>query len=289
MGLDRHRRGRGTDRARRGRDVDAAEKRAQLQERFGSEYDRTVSERDDRRAAEKELAEREKKRERLDIVPLSPEAQKEYSASWQEVQGHFVDDPSNAVDEADRLVTDVMRDRGYPIDDFEQRADDISVDHPTSSRTTAPRTPSTSRRATGTAAPAPRIYDRDSSTIGRSSTSCSRHASVPRGGESMTQPNSRKRENGEDEQEHEDERALFDDSELQSYRGRWERSRAIRRRAARGRPEGGRPRLGSRREAHDGFAQTRSGLEEQWKKGEEPRPRICVSLSRVTARSSSGC
>jgi FtsZ-interacting cell division protein ZipA len=105
-------------------------KRAQLKERFGSEYDRTVSERGERRAAEKELADRERKRERLDIVPLSPEAQKKYSASWQEVQGRFVDDPSNAVDEADRLVTDVMRDRGYPIDDFEQRADDISVDHP---------------------------------------------------------------------------------------------------------------------------------------------------------------
>lgn len=105
-------------------------KRSQLKERFGSEYDRTVSERGERRAAEKELAERERKRERLDIVPLSSEAQKKYSASWQKVQGRFVDDPSNAVDEADRLVTDVMRDRGYPIDDFEQRADDISVDHP---------------------------------------------------------------------------------------------------------------------------------------------------------------
>jgi FtsZ-interacting cell division protein ZipA len=105
-------------------------KRSQLKERFGSEYDRTVSERDDRRAAEKELAARERKRERLDIVPLSPEAQKKYSASWREVQGQFVDDPSNAVNEADRLVTKVMRDRGYPIDDFEQRADDISVDHP---------------------------------------------------------------------------------------------------------------------------------------------------------------
>jgi FtsZ-interacting cell division protein ZipA len=105
-------------------------KRSQLKERFGSEYDRTVSERGERRAAEKELAERERKREQLDIVPLSPDAQKRYSASWQQVQGQFVDDPSNAVNEADRLVTDVMRDRGYPIDDFEQRADDISVDHP---------------------------------------------------------------------------------------------------------------------------------------------------------------
>src|SRR4029453_4160942 len=85
-------------------------KRSQLKERLGSEYDRTVSERGERMAAEKELAERERKREQLDIVPLSPDAQKRYSASWQQVQGQFVDDPSNAVNEADRLVTDAMRD-----------------------------------------------------------------------------------------------------------------------------------------------------------------------------------
>ena len=105
-------------------------KRDHLKERFGSEYDRTVSEQDDRRAAEKELTERERKREQLDIVPLSPEAQEKYSSSWRDVQGRFVDDPGGAVNEADGLVTDVMRDRGYPIDDFEQRAADISVDHP---------------------------------------------------------------------------------------------------------------------------------------------------------------
>ena len=105
-------------------------KSTQLKERFGSEYDRTVSERGERRAAEKELADRERKRERLDIVPLSAEAEQRYSETWRNVQGRFVDDPANAVTEADRLVTAVMRDRGYPIDDFDQRADDISVDHP---------------------------------------------------------------------------------------------------------------------------------------------------------------
>jgi hypothetical protein len=105
-------------------------KTSHLQERFGSEYDRTVSERGERRAAETELTDRERKRERLDIVPLSPEAQERYAASWREVQSHFVDDPPAAMKEADRLVTQVMRERGYPIDDFEQRAADISVDHP---------------------------------------------------------------------------------------------------------------------------------------------------------------
>ena len=105
-------------------------KRSHLQQRFGSEYDRTVSEAGERRAAEKELADRERKREQLDIVPLSPEAQARYTASWEGVQSHFVDDPSGALAEADRLVTEVMRDRGYPIDEFDQRAADISVDHP---------------------------------------------------------------------------------------------------------------------------------------------------------------
>lgn len=105
-------------------------RRTQLQERFGSEYDRTVSEQGDRKAAEQDLADRERKRERLDIVPLSPEAQAKYSESWREVQGYFVDDPAGALNEADGLITNVMRDRGYPIDDFDQRAEDISVDHP---------------------------------------------------------------------------------------------------------------------------------------------------------------
>lgn len=101
-----------------------------LQERFGSEYDRTVSTRGEQRSAEKELVERERKREQLDIVPLTPEARDKYAESWRGVQTRFVDDPPGAVDDADRLVTDVLRERGYPIDDFDQRAADISVDHP---------------------------------------------------------------------------------------------------------------------------------------------------------------
>lgn len=101
-----------------------------LQDRFGSEYERTVEERGRRRDAERELAERERQHERLDIIPLSSEARDRYADTWKGVQTRFVDDPSRAVGEADRLVTEVMRERGYPIDDFEQRAADISVDHP---------------------------------------------------------------------------------------------------------------------------------------------------------------
>lgn len=101
-----------------------------LREHFGPEYERTVGELGDDRAAEAELRQREKKRKKLDIVELTPQARQEHAATWQKVQADFVDAPSEAVGRAERLVTRVMRERGYPIDDFEQRAADISVDHP---------------------------------------------------------------------------------------------------------------------------------------------------------------
>jgi hypothetical protein len=103
---------------------------ARLKERFGPEYERAVGEAGDRRAGEQELVARERKRQELDIVVLSPEVHAKYAEHWRLVQAAFVDDPSRAVGDADRLVTQVMRDRGYPIDDFDQRASDISVDHP---------------------------------------------------------------------------------------------------------------------------------------------------------------
>jgi FtsZ-interacting cell division protein ZipA len=101
-----------------------------LKEHFGPEYERTVGELGEQRAAEAELVAREKKRKKLDIIDLTPEARAEHAAAWQTVQTDFVDDPQDAVGRAERLVTRVMRERGYPIDDFDQRAADISVDHP---------------------------------------------------------------------------------------------------------------------------------------------------------------
>jgi hypothetical protein len=101
-----------------------------LQDKFGPEYERTVEHAGDRRAAEAELLERAERRQRLDIVPLDPEARTRYLEAWRNTQAQFVDEPAEATREADRLVTSVMRDRGYPVDDFEQRAADISVDHP---------------------------------------------------------------------------------------------------------------------------------------------------------------
>lgn len=101
-----------------------------LQERFGPEYERAVSTTGDQREAERQLQEREARREKLEIRELDPEARENYLHRWRETQTRFVDDPSPAVREADSLVIIVMRDRGYPIEDFEQRAEDISVDHP---------------------------------------------------------------------------------------------------------------------------------------------------------------
>ena len=103
----------------------------QLQEGFGPEYERTLEERGDRKEAEAELQERRKRREQFEIRPLEPAARDRYAERWRAAQRRFVDEPGTAVGEADELVIEVMRDRGYPVaDEFEQRAADVSVDHP---------------------------------------------------------------------------------------------------------------------------------------------------------------
>jgi hypothetical protein len=101
-----------------------------LQQRFGPEYERAIEEREDKRQAEAELTARERRRSELDIRPLDPSDRERYSEEWRRVQAEFVDHPVEAVREADRLVGDVMRERGYPMEDFDQRAADVSVDHP---------------------------------------------------------------------------------------------------------------------------------------------------------------
>lgn len=103
----------------------------QLRERFGPEYDRTVvQQRGDSRRAEETLAEREKRVESFTLRTLTPVDREAYAMEWATVQRRFVDDPSAAVGTADRLVSRVMTDRGYPMTDFEQRAADISVGYP---------------------------------------------------------------------------------------------------------------------------------------------------------------
>lgn len=100
-----------------------------LRNRFGPEYDRHVEAAENRRVAERELAEREKRHAQLTLKPLSAEAKARHTARWTEIQERFVDEPREALVEADELVHGVMRERGYPTEGFDQQAADLSVEH----------------------------------------------------------------------------------------------------------------------------------------------------------------
>lgn len=102
----------------------------ELQQRFGPEYERTLEESGDRRSTERELRQRERRVSKLDITPLSHESAEHYRAEWAHVQQSFVDQPAAAVADADQLVVRMMRESGYPVDEFDQRVNDISVEHP---------------------------------------------------------------------------------------------------------------------------------------------------------------
>jgi hypothetical protein len=102
----------------------------QLRQQFGPEYERAVDEYGERGRAEQALAARAERVEQLHIRPLSAEDSARYAEEWRSVQSRFVDAPEDAIGDADRLCGEVMQARGYPMGDFEQRAADISVDHP---------------------------------------------------------------------------------------------------------------------------------------------------------------
>jgi hypothetical protein len=101
-----------------------------LRDRFGPEYDRTLEREHGRARAEAALEEREKRVSRLHIRPLSPEERERFAAEWRTVQAKFVDDPRGAVVLADSVLNRAMQARNYPMTDFEQRAEDISVEYP---------------------------------------------------------------------------------------------------------------------------------------------------------------
>ena len=104
---------------------------ARLRAKFGaSEYDRAMREGGGRRTAEARLEKRTDRVEAFHVRQLAAGDHERFVAAWERVQAHFVDGPSSAVHEADELLRDVMTARGYPVSDFEQRAADISVDHP---------------------------------------------------------------------------------------------------------------------------------------------------------------
>lgn len=102
-----------------------------LQSDFGPEYERAIREIGDKRKAEAELHDRQKRVEKLDIRPLDRAQRQSFTTQWEEVQANFVDDPEQSIRGADILLQDVMTARGYPVQNFEQVAADISVDHPT--------------------------------------------------------------------------------------------------------------------------------------------------------------
>jgi len=103
---------------------------ADLRQKFGTEYERTVREQGSERKAEAKLGDREKRVEKLKVRDLDPTERERFVKQWESVQSRFVDSPKGAVREADDLVSSLMKTRGYPVSDFEQRAADISVDHP---------------------------------------------------------------------------------------------------------------------------------------------------------------
>ena len=105
-------------------------RRSALKERFGPEYDRAIRQTRDRRGAEQRLQQLSSKRDALEIRDLSPEATAGYRDHWERTQARFVDEPGQAVADADHLVNEVMRERGYPLEDFDERAALLATDHP---------------------------------------------------------------------------------------------------------------------------------------------------------------
>ena len=101
----------------------------QLRSQFGPEYQRAIEESGGQREAESRLHARAERVRQYHLQPLTPEDQQRYAAAWRRIQARFVDDPKGAADRADELLAQVMSAKGYPTDDYEQRLEDLSVDH----------------------------------------------------------------------------------------------------------------------------------------------------------------
>ncbi|MEV0245198.1 hypothetical protein AB0H76_01265 [Nocardia sp. NPDC050712] len=106
-----------------------AVRRRRLREKFGPEYDRTLQEAEDRKTAERELAQRERRHAELELRELPQERKEQYLTEWAGVQEQFVDHPAEAVVAADQLVTTIMSERGYPTEGYDQQVADLSVEH----------------------------------------------------------------------------------------------------------------------------------------------------------------
>ena len=106
------------------------ERTRKLRAQFGPEYDHAVRWSGNRAKAEEDLVRRQRRMQKVSIQPLAEEDRERFAAQWRETQTRFVDDPTGSIHDADRLLCDLMRVRGYPISDFEHRAEDLSVDYP---------------------------------------------------------------------------------------------------------------------------------------------------------------
>jgi hypothetical protein len=109
--------------------VAVSTRRRRLQQQFGPEYDRAVTDQNSRLRAEAELANRQRRVRKLEIRPLSDESRRRYADEWMAIQEQFVDSPQTAVTDAYALVTEVMKERGYPSEDDDQAMADLSVEH----------------------------------------------------------------------------------------------------------------------------------------------------------------
>jgi hypothetical protein len=107
------------------------QRKTQLQDKYGSEYDRTVKAAGSDKNARAELKDRQKHVDMLNIRPLSVSERERFQAEWMAIQAKFVDQPGQATVEADHLIMEVMKLRAYPVSDFDQRAADISINYPT--------------------------------------------------------------------------------------------------------------------------------------------------------------
>jgi hypothetical protein len=104
-------------------------RRHELRDQFGGEYEIVLDEHGSKRKTDRELTARRERHERLDIRPLDPQLRLRYAEEWRTIQARFVDDPEEAFEEADRLVEDVMAERGYPVGDVDRQMADLSVEH----------------------------------------------------------------------------------------------------------------------------------------------------------------
>lgn len=104
-------------------------RRRQLRAKFGPEYDHLVRDKGDRQSAEQELEERRRRHDKFELRPISAESREGYLRDWTWAQEQFVDSPRGAVQRADQLIGQIMRERGYPVENTEQRIADLSVEH----------------------------------------------------------------------------------------------------------------------------------------------------------------